>query len=513
MGLGARKSAVVRRSDMEPDSPFADPPRSPPDRGLTSSGPSLVSPLLRVGSLFGVATLVSFGAGVIRQKLFAVFLGPAGVGFLAGANRLQDFLVVISQLGTAPGIVQQVALRKSQNDPRAVMGAVASGALAVGCASLPLLVGVALYRGEVARLAFGDPSATWAVLLVAAGIPPLLLSTVLVAVLNGLHAFRAMALHNVLVVLLSLLLVVGLVPTLGLRGAVASVGLAALAAAVVALVLAGRELVRQLGTRFGTLVSMASPQGAVLRGILRAGGVTYLDTLMGVTAALAINSLVIHTLGLSDNGCFQAALGISRLYLGLLVSSAFTYLLPRLSAIGSHPEIVREQNDALRLLLRFLVPLSALLLLFRWELIHILYSPSFAPVEGLLVITVPGDLFYGTIWVVGASFIPTGRFRAYALVSVFNNLLYPSLVLALLPVWGLPGAALAYTLGNACTLVLLCFVQWRETGFRLDGRNLFMLISGLLLLLGLGQVPAGHHAAQVLGLVGVGLWAGGSLRR
>jgi O-antigen/teichoic acid export membrane protein len=442
-----------------------------------------------------------------------VFLGPSGVGFLAGANRLQDFLVVVGQLGTAPGIVQHVALRKSQDDPRGVMGAIGSGALVVGCASLPLLLGVAFYRGEVARLAFGDPNATWAVLLVAAGIPPLLLSAVLLAALNGLHAFRAMALHNVLVVLLGLLLVVGLVPTLRLQGAVASVALAAFAAAAVAFVLAAREVVRQLGTRFGTLVSMASPQGSLLRGILRAGGVTYLDTLMGVTNALAVSALVIHTLGLSDNGCFQASIGISRLYLGFLVSSAFTYLLPRLSAIGSHPEIVREQNDALRLLLRFLVPLSAFLVLFRRELIHLLYSASFAPVEGLLVITVPGDLFYGAIWVVGASFIPTGRLRAYALVSVFNNLLYPSLVLALLPVWGLPGAALAYTLGNACTLVLLCYVQWKGTGFRLDRRNLFMLVSGLLLLLGLGHVPGGHHAAQVLGLMVVGLWAGGSLRR
>ncbi len=466
-----------------------------------------------MGSLFGAATLVSLAAGVIRQKLFAVFLGPSGVGFLAGANRLQDFLVVIGQVGTGPGLVQQVAQRRSQADPRGVMAAIASGVVAVGCATLPLLAGLALYRNEVAQLAFGDPNATWAVLVVAAGIPFLLLSAVLVAALNGLHAFKAMALQNVVVVLLSLLLVVVLVPKLGTRGAVVSVGLAAFAAAVVAFVLASRELKRQLATPLGTLVSMAFPQSELLRGILRAGGVTYLDTLMGVTAALVINSLVIRTLGLGDNGCFQASLGISRLYLGFLVSSAFTYLLPRLSAIGSHPEIVREQNDALRLLLRFLVPLSSLLVLFRWELIHILYSASFAPVEGLLVITVPGDLFYGAIWVVGASFIPTGRLRAYALVSVFNNLLYPSLVLVLLPVWGLRGAALAYTLGNACTLVLLCYVQWRGTGFALDRRNLFMLVGGLLLLLALGQAPTGHHGTQVLGLMAVGLWAVWSLKR
>ena len=213
---------------------------------------------------------------------------------------------------------------------------------------------------------------------------------------------------------------------------------------------------------------MAAPEGGCCGG-LRAGGVTYLDTLMGVTAALAINSLVIRTLGFSDNGCFQAALGISRLYLGFLVSSAFTYLLPRLSAIGSHPEIVREQNDALRLLLRFLVPLSALLLLFRWELIHVLYSASFAPVEGLLVITVPGDLFYGAIWVALAprSFPPAGFGRTpwSPCSTTFCTLRSWSYSFRC----GGAGAALAYTLGNACTLVLLCYVQWRELGFGWTG--------------------------------------------
>ena len=51
--------------------------------------------------------------------------------------------------------------------------------------------------------------------MVAAGISLLLLSAVLVAALNGLHAFAAMAFHNVMVVLMSLLLVVVLVPRLG----------------------------------------------------------------------------------------------------------------------------------------------------------------------------------------------------------------------------------------------------------------------------------------------------------
>lgn len=450
---------------------------------------------------------------MVRQKLFAVFLGPAGVGFLTGANRLQDFLSIVGQLGTAPGVVQQVALRKSQGDPRGVMGAIASGALVVGSVSVPLILGILFYRAEVASAAFGDPKATWAVLLVVAGLPPLLLSAVLLAALNGFHAFGRMAFHNVLVVLLNLLLVVALVPRLRIEGAVVSVTLAALAAGVVAFVLLGREAVQQLGTGFGTLVSMGSPQASQIKGILRAGGVTYLDTVMSVSTALAINALVIHTLGLSDNGCFQTSIGISRLYLGFMVSSAFTYLLPRLSALGSHPAIVEEQNDALRLLLRFLVPLSSLLLLFRWELVHILYSASFAPVEGLLVISVPGDLFYATIWVVGASFIPTGRLAAYAVVSVFNNLVYPLLVFGLLPVWGLPGAALAYTLGNACTLVLLLYVQWRGTKFWLDRRNVIMLVSGLLVVLAVGRVPPGDHAAQALGLILVGAWSAASFRR
>jgi O-antigen/teichoic acid export membrane protein len=493
----ARSAPDVGRL-ASPDRALAAAPRVPAG---VSTRLSRLAPFLGIGAGFGTASVVSLLAGIVRQRLFAMFLGPAGLGFVASAARLQELLVTACQMGIAPGVIRQVAQARSRNERAPALTVVRSAAVMTLAVSALAVLLVVLFRRALADRVFGSPEHGWAAAWVVASIPPLVVSAICLAVLNGLEDYRSLVLHNVAVVVAGVAVVAGLVPVLGLRGAVWSIPAGGLVAAGLGLFLARRAFRRHLATG----VAGAAPEGGGVLDLLWLGGVTYVDTLLASAVAVGVSVIFLERRTLEELGYYQAAQGASRLYMAVLTTSVFSYLMPRLSRL-TPLEAVREQNDTLRTLLFMVVPLAGGVILLRHEVVRALFGSAFRPVEPLLPVIGVGDVLYGVVWVVGASFIPMNRLRSYAVSSVFSQLAAALLLWLLIPRWGAPGAALAYTAARAASLAAVLALQWREVRFRIDPSGWLMLASGLALLLGLGRVPASARLPQLVGLLALMAW-------
>jgi PST family polysaccharide transporter len=465
-----------------------------------------VSPFAVVGAAFGAASLVALLAGVVRQRLFAVYLGPSGVGFLAAATRLQDLLVTACLAGTVPGVVRAVSAARGRAEPAVAVRAWRSATGIVLLGSLLAIVAGLAARHPIARYLFGGDEHAWAVGAVLAGVPLLVLSAVLVAVLNGLEEFRSLVLHNAAVVAAALALVAALVPSLGLRGALWAMPAAGLLAVGLATVLARGALRRRLQTRLTASPAEASGGLGSVRDLLGVGGVTYADTCVGSAIGVLVGLLFVNARDIAEIGFFHAAQSASRLYMGFLTTSVFSYLLPRLSGLGREAA-VREQNETLATLAWLVVVIAGAVVVLRSEVVLLLYGSAFRAVEPLLAIMAVGDLLHGMVWVAGATFIPAARLRAYAATSMASHAAFVILLCLLVPRAGAPGAALAYTLGRAASFAVVAAVQWKAGWFRLGRRELAVAGSGLALLAALALVPPAARPAQAAGLLALLAWA------
>src|ERR1019366_3144733 len=77
--------------------------------------------ILRSTSIIGGASFINIAIGVLRSKVLAVILGPAGVGLASLYNGLMSTAATAATLGVGPVGTRQIAEAYSQDDAHALM--------------------------------------------------------------------------------------------------------------------------------------------------------------------------------------------------------------------------------------------------------------------------------------------------------------------------------------------------------------------------------------------------------
>ena len=76
--------------------------------------------ILRSTSVIAAASVVSVVMSVIRQKVLAILLGPAGIGLFGLFNVISDLAVSLAGMGVQSSGVRQVAVASSTGDQQRV---------------------------------------------------------------------------------------------------------------------------------------------------------------------------------------------------------------------------------------------------------------------------------------------------------------------------------------------------------------------------------------------------------
>ena len=112
--------------------------------------------IVRASSIMGGAQALNYLVGMVRVKIIAVLLGPAGVGLIGLYSSALGLVGTVTGLGIASSGVREVALAHGQDDPQAVARTVT--VLRRACWATGLL-GWALSAAAavpLSRWAFGD---------------------------------------------------------------------------------------------------------------------------------------------------------------------------------------------------------------------------------------------------------------------------------------------------------------------------------------------------------------------
>lgn len=460
--------------------------------------------ILRSSFIMGGAQALNYLVGLIRVKIVAVLLGPTGVGLVSLYASAMSLIGTVSGLGISSSAVREVVQAYSKEDAERAARTVRilrRACWATGI--LGWLLAIVLAK-PVSNWILGSAEHAWAI--AALGVTLLLgaVSAGQLALLQGLRRIGDIARVNVLGVLVSTVLAIGLYAWLGQAGIVPVL-------VVTALVSLG----------FSYWFSRRIPVAPVvvgwtdtLSGMRRLVGLGVAFMWSGILAAgldMLTRTLITREHGLDAAGIYQAAWALSGMFAGFILSAMGTDFYPRLIAvIHDKQEALRTVNEQLEIGILLALPGLLGTLAFAPLIMEVFYTKRFLPGAELLPWMVLGVFGRVVSWPMGFIQLAKGASRWYMITESAFAVIQASLLVGLLARFGVIGVAYAFAVTYLIYALCMLWVGRILIGFVWSPsvKKLLVLSSGCV---GAGLIVPLALTEQASLAAGAVLTAGGAI--
>jgi len=418
----------------------------------------------------GSSSLILVLAGIIKNKVVAVILGPSGIGLFGLLQTVLSTAATIAGMGLANSGVRQVVEAHTSDDSEllAVTGRVlwwasfASGILGA--------VFLLLFSKPIARLALGNDDYARTIAWLGLAVWATTSSGAQTALLNGLRRLGDLAKASIAGALISMPIAVIAVWLWDMQGVVVAVVSSAFITLGASWWYSRRVILVNVRMSLQDIASS-------LHGLLSLGFVFMLSAVMTVATQFLVRVILTRELGLEATGHFQAAWSISMLYLGFVLSAMGTDYYPRLTAVAKDRQasnfMVNEQTEVALLLSG---PVILGMLTFAPQLVTLLYAKGFSETVTILRWQVLGDIFKVACWPMGFVMLAQGNSRLFFLAELSWNVIYLALLAIGLKFWGLQSAGIAFLLAYVFLFCLNWLFAYRLNRFVMSPGNLFLFI-------------------------------------
>ena len=374
---------------------------------------------------------LAFGFNVTLSRM----LGAEGAGLYFLALALSTVTSVLARVGLDNSLLRFVATGAAREEWASVKGICRKAVIHCLLASTAASVLLFLLAPYLAEKVFSNPALTGIIRLMAASVLPFALLNLFAEMLKGLKRVSlSVMIQGIGVVGFSLALLYPLVKVWGVRGAALSYLIATALTAALAIFLwkASTPMLRGLQGRFDTLTLFKSS--------LPLFGVALLGLVMQWSSIFALGIWGSK----ADVGIFGAAQRMAMLISFILVAIN-SVAAPRFAELHSSGNINALASTAWRAarLSAFLALPALVAFTFFSEEVMGLFGPDFTKGGVELAILSIGQFINVVIGPVGALLMMTGNESRTGRDVLFGGVANISLNLALVPVWGPTGAALA----------------------------------------------------------------------
>ena len=462
--------------------------------------------ILRSSSIIGGAQVINIAIGLVKMKVVAVLLGPAGVGIVGLYMNLVQTAATASALGFGNVGTRQIAAAQAEGGDVAVgrtRRALFWGTMGLAIAGAGLFWALS---GWIARVILSDPDRAGDVSWLSLAVGLSVAAGSQGALLTGLRRVGDLARINVFSGLLGASL--GIL-SVWLWGADGLLGLVLVAPVVTFLL--GHLYVARLGPPVGppNRLPELSRECAVMARL----GVPYmLSGLVTLLGFLLARTLVQRELGAEALGQFQAAWAIGMTYLGFVLGAMGTDYYPRLTAAIRDPatasRLVNEQTEVALLLC---APVLVAMLGCAPYVIHLLYSAEFGPAVEILRWQLLGDILKVMSWPLGFVILASGAGKTFVLTESLGIGVFVLSVFVGIPLMGVTATGMAFLALYFVYLPLVWWLGGRMIGFRwsraVKAQALAVIAAALAVEAAARQSDLLGAAAGLLLGAGLALWA------
>lgn len=422
-------------------------------------------------ALMGGVQVFNILINVVKGKLVAMFLGPAGMGVVSLLTSSTNVVQQFSCLGLNLAIVKEIAGADSKEKQKPVIVVVRR--LLLLTAILGALLTLVL-SPWLSTWSFGDRSYTIHFIFLGIMVFFTTLSNGEASILQGAHTIKRLAYSSLVGSFVGLLVGVPLYYFYGQDGIVP---------AMIALSIATFAFYKYHSYKeFGRLRMAVSwkEHSFLIKAMIAFGFISMISALLGTFVNYGVNAYVRFQGALHDVGLFQAANSITNQYVGLVFTAMSVDYFPRLSAVSSDNRKVCEAvNLQAEIVLLVVAPIVMLMILLAPLIIRILLTGDFLSLGPVIRVMAVGIFLKAISFPMGyISFAKGDKKTFFWLEGVWGNVITLSLNILFYYFWGLIGLGISMVCIYSIIMAVYFVVTNKLYEYKVD-RTVLMLISVL----------------------------------
>lgn len=429
--------------------------------------------VLKAMGIFGGVQVLNILCSLIRNKLVAMWIGPAGVGLFGIFNQALEMLNTATNLGVRNSSVRDISQAVEKRDSSMISRIIT----VVGRWSLWLGLGGALITMAIApllsRLTFGDFNHIWHYVALSAAVLFMALTNGEYAVLQGLSKLKKLARVTVSGTLGGLLISIPMFYFLREDSVLPSIIVYALCVMAAALFTKDKEFPKAKVTSRET-VSMGAD-------FIKLGVFMTLGSFVAMLASYIFVSWLNITSGKETVGFYQAGYTLVDKYAGLVFVALGYEYYPRLARVaGSSLRLRVFVSNQINLSFMVLTPCLLAFILLRSHLVWLLYSKEFLVILTYISWGVVGTVLRATSWCLSFVMLAKGDGKIFLITESLDAVIGLTLNIVCFSLWGVDGLGFAYIAWFACYTIIVGVVYFRVYHLTISIKCLRNLVATLL---------------------------------
>ncbi|TDE02281.1 oligosaccharide flippase family protein [Flavobacterium sandaracinum] len=418
--------------------------------------------ILKTTSLFGGVQLFTIFIAIIRTKLIAVFVGPAGMGIIALLNSAIGIIGGFSGLGIETSAVKHISADYKNEDLNTVsvtVSVVKKVALVTGIIGSVLTL---LFSNWLSLITFGNTDQMHSFMLLSLVLLFRQLTVAELAILQGLRKMRFLAKANLYGNIFGLLLSVPLYYFYGIDAIVPTIIGISLSALFFSFYYSKKVVIEKR--------NVTKPQ-LMIEGkrIVKLGFMLTISGLLTLLTTYLIQIYVGKQGGLEQVGFYNAGFTLLNSYVGIIFTVMSTDYFPRLASISNQNELVRtsvSQQSFLSILI--ITPIIILFLTLIPLIVKVVFTPVFTTIIPMVCFGILAMLFRAVSWSMGYILIAKGDSKMFLKTAIGFNAV--SLLLNVLGYYfyGLEGLGFSFLVYYVIHFFGLKIITRKRYGFYFD---------------------------------------------
>ena len=418
--------------------------------------------IVKTTSLFGGVQFLTIIISIIRTKLIAVFIGPAGMGIVSLLNSAINIIGGVTSLGIETSGVKHISSNYKNNDSKSVSTLVAIvKKLALVTGILGCIVAV-IFSRWLSQLTFGNSNHTFSFVFISITLLFRQLMMGQLVVLQGLRKMKLLAKANFYGNLFGLLFSIPLYYYYRIDAIVPTIIVASLASLLFSFYYSKK-------IQFEKSIVSNKQLTTAGKSIIKLGILLTLSGLLTLLTTYLIQIYVGKHGGLEQVGFYNAGFTLLNSYVGIIFTAMSTDYFPRLASISDENEKVRTsviQQSFISILI--ITPIIILFLTLIPLIVTIVFTPEFRVIIPMVSFGILAMLFRAVSWSMGYILIAKGDSKMFLRTAVgFNSL---SLVLNVLGYYfyGLEGLGFSFFVYYLIHFIVLKMITKKRYGFYFD---------------------------------------------
>lgn len=409
--------------------------------------------IIKATSLFGGVQVFNIIIQIVRSKIIAVLLGPAGMGIAGLFLVTTNFIGGLTNFGLGTSGIRDVAEASKKDDLSQMNKIVTVLRKIVWFTGFLGAIITMLLSRYLSQLTFGNDEYTLAFIWLSVTLLLNQLTVGELVVLQGLRKLKYLAKANLLGNFLGLLITVPLYYFYRIDAIVPAIIITSLVNLFFSRYFSKKLKIRYVELNFRKAVYEG-------KGMMKLGFFISMSGIITLGVSYVVRVFISNIGGVEEVGLYTAGFAIINTYVGLIFTAMGTDFYPRLSAVSSkNDECTKTINQQAEIALLIIAPIILVFLVFIRIFILIIYSTKFITIDVMIYWAAIGMIFKTLGWAIGFLILAKGNNKLFFWNELITNIQMLILNICGYYFFGLKGLGISFMVSFLIYLIQVYFIS------------------------------------------------------